>query len=262
MKSLREYFDVYEVTAVSFDRSCTAFSARNDSIQYIDTEKAVEYAKKAIDKERIDDATIVILVPQTDNEPPSSYGIEAFCYQSVTDSHSDSDIPTGCSVSYVPLPLDANMGVIKVTDSGTLLHEAIGHGFAKLADETSLGINTYGGSDSEYPKSDKECFVEEQKFGYGRNISFDSDVTKSYWADFAADSRYDLEKLGCYEGALHHGTGVYRPTEYSIMRGANSTAGFNVASRVMIYKRCMKIAYGDSWKFDYEEFVKFDLIWL
>ena len=27
----------------------------------------------------------------------------------------------------------------------------------------------------------------------------------------------------------------------------------------MIYKRCMKIAYGDSWKFNYEDFVKFDL---
>ena len=35
--------------------------------------------------------------------------------------------------------------------------------------------------------------------------------------------------------------------------------GFNVASRVMIYKRCMKIAYGDSWTFDYEDFVKFDI---
>ena len=27
----------------------------------------------------------------------------------------------------------------------------------------------------------------------------------------------------------------------------------------MIYKRCMKIAYGDSWEFNYEDFVKFDL---
>ena len=34
---------------------------------------------------------------------------------------------------------------------------------------------------------------------------------------------------------------------------------FNVISRVMIYKRCMNIAYGDSWQFNYEDFVKFDL---
>ena len=38
-----------------------------------------------------------------------------------------------------------------------------------------------------------------------------------------------------------------------------TTNYFNVISRVMIYKRCMNIAYGDSWKFDYEDFVKFDL---
>ena len=26
----------------------------------------------------------------------------------------------------------------------------------------------------------------------------------------------------------------------------------------MIYKRCMNIAYGDKWKFDYEDFVNFE----
>ena len=35
--------------------------------------------------------------------------------------------------------------------------------------------------------------------------------------------------------------------------------GFDVFGRSMIYKRCMKIAYGDSWEFNYEDFVKFDL---
>ena len=38
-----------------------------------------------------------------------------------------------------------------------------------------------------------------------------------------------------------------------------TTNYFNVISRVMIYKRCMNIAFGDSWKFNYEDFVKFDL---
>ena len=35
--------------------------------------------------------------------------------------------------------------------------------------------------------------------------------------------------------------------------------GFNVAGRVMIYKRCMKIAFGDSWKFNNADFIAFDL---
>ena len=35
--------------------------------------------------------------------------------------------------------------------------------------------------------------------------------------------------------------------------------GFNTPSREAIYKRVMKVAYGSEWKYDYEEFVEFDL---
>lgn len=40
--------------------------------------------------------------------------------------------------------------------------------------------------------------------------------------------------------------------------GGNIIMQFNAPSRGIIYKRVMKLAYGDSWKYDYEEFVKFD----
>ena len=88
-------------------------------------------------------------------------------------------------------------------------------------------------------------------------MAFDPDVTKSYWADFAADSRYNSERLGCYEGGATYALGVYRPTENSIMN--DNIGGFNVAGRVMIYKRCMKIALGKSWKFNLADFITFDL---
>ena len=44
-----------------------------------------------------------------------------------------------------------------------------------------------------------------------------------------------------------------------MMRDGHVSPYFNVAGRAMIYKRCMNIAYGDSWEFNYENFVKFDL---
>ena len=72
----------------------------------------------------------------------------------------------------------------------------------------------------------------------------------------AADSRYKSNHLACYEGAACYAKGVYRPTSNSIM---NSGDSFNVVGCMMIYKRCMRLAYGDSWKFNYEDFVKFDL---
>ncbi len=39
----------------------------------------------------------------------------------------------------------------------------------------------------------------------------------------------------------------------------NNKHGFNAPSREAIYKRIMSVAYGESWTYDYEEFVTFDL---
>ena len=51
-------------------------------------------------------------------------------------------------------------------------------------------------------------------------------------------------------------TGMYRPTEDSMM---NSNKGkFNAPSREAIYYRIHKLAYGASWKYDYETFVSWD----
>ena len=42
----------------------------------------------------------------------------------------------------------------------------------------------------------------------------------------------------------------------SIMR--YNTGGFNAPSREAIYYRIHKLAYGDSWEYDYEEFAEWD----
>ena len=70
------------------------------------------------------------------------------------------------------------------------------------------------------------------------------------------DSRYAQENIGTYEGGLTYSYGVYRPTENSIMR--YNVGQYNAPSREAIYKRAMKLAYGDSWAYNYEDFVQFD----
>ncbi len=241
MKSLRDYFDVYEVAAVAYyediQNTGTTSYVRNDSIDNV-----YGYACKALG-ENVDDGVLIVL---------NKKKFRSYAYMSHWHYETGSDIPSGFSTAYVWLPLENDGSVIKDYDPSTLLHEAIGHCFAGLADEYIDKENEW--DDYEW---EKKWIMDSQKAGDYRNISLDSDVTKTYWADFAADSRYDFEKLGCYEGAHYRPTGVYRATENSIMNSSGSY--FNVIGRVMIYKRCMKIAYGDSWKFDYEEFVKFDL---
>ena len=272
LKSLRDYFDVYEVTAVSYNDFKTYWYNTKDStfntafsvgegidhpeegcvvsgIAPGDGGKVVEYAMKAINGDRIDDATIVVIANDF-----ASDGVSVL-YSNTTEYM---EIPTGYGITYVNLmeywDESIEVGDYSKVFTNTLLHE-FGHSFAKLADEyyNSLreGVNN----------PDTESLTRWQNIGYYRNVSLNSDVAKTPWADFAADSRYDFEKLGCYEGGYYQEKGVYRPSDNSIMN-ANSVGlvfCFNVASRVMIYKRCMKLAYGDSWTFNYEDFVKFDL---
>lgn len=247
MKALKDYFDVYEVKAVSLDgyftsTSSTAFSSRFTSITSTeikgDDNRVTEYAKKAIDEKRLDDALIIVLI--NDNR-----------YAGTCSMYMDSkvsDIPNGNSIAYVPL-IESDEEQMKF--STVLCHEAIGHGFAKLADEYDNIIY------EKIPDDEKQDIISRQKSGGYRNVALDPDVTKSYWADFAADSRYKSERLGCYEGGATYALGVYRPTENSIMN--DNIGGFNVAGRVMIYKRCMKIALGKNWNFNLADFITFDL---
>ena len=280
LKSLRDYFDVYEVTAVSYNNTNlmalvedstnynTAFNvmeieemgggALTTKLDLGDLEKIIKYAEKAVNRNRIDDMTIIMLV----NDFSSSRAFATY----YTANSEDRDIPTGCGIAYVPLedimkhsPLQDIMtpndeGISRTSFGRTLLHE-FGHAFAKLADEY-----VDDGQKWEDLASGMDYLMWLQKTGYDRNVSIFGDVKDTYWADFAADSRYDFEKLGCYEGGCCQDVGVYRATENSIMRGSMfNYHNYNVIGRAMIYKRCMNIAFGDSWKFIYEDFVKFDL---
>ena len=280
LKSLRDYFDVYEVTAVSYNNTNlmalvedstnynTAFNvmeieeigggALTTKLAVGDHEKIIKYAEKAVNRNRIDDMTIIMLV----NDYSSSRAFATY----YTANYEDRDIPTGCGIAYVPLedimkhnPLQDIMtpndeGISRTSFGRTLLHE-FGHAFAKLADEY-----VDDGQKWEDLASGMDYLMWLQKTGYDRNVSIFGDVKDTYWADFAADSRYDFEKLGCYEGGCCQDVGVYRATENSIMRGSMfNYHNYNVIGRAMIYKRCMNIAFGDSWKFIYEDFVKFDL---
>ena len=247
MTALRDYFDVYEVSAVSYNdyftpTSSTAFNSKftspGSSEIRGDDNKAEGYAKLAIGDMRINDAVIIVLV--NENQYGGTCSMRIF--------PKISDIPNGISIAYVPLYESDDPQRCFAT---ILNHEVVGHGFAKLSDE--YDTERLGKISS----SEKQEYEEIQKFGFYRNIAFDSDVTKSYWANFAADSRYKSENLGCYEGGACFTLGVYRPTENSIMNA--NIGGFNVAGRVMIYKRCMNIAFGNRWKYNEADFIAFDL---
>lgn len=112
-----------------------------------------------------------------------------------------------------------------------LVHEAIGHGFAKLNDEYFVENKAI----SEVAKADIRA---KQARGWYQNVSVDNTVESSPWADFVTKDEYVAEGIGFFEGGgSDYGIGVWRPTDTSLMRSTNAGQVFNAPSRYAIYKR-------------------------
>ena len=243
-KSYKDLFNVYYVNVVSltsgYDHNLTALKGWIGVGTSVggDDGKCIEYARKVLPDQRIDDAMIVVAM--------NTYSLSGTCYM-YSPSNSQSTWGSGVSISYFT----------KGDGSSTLFeqllhHEACGHGFAKLGDE--YAYKDYG----QIPSDKVEGHKALEPYGWWKNVDFTSDPTKVKWAKFLTDTRYNNEGLGVFEGGATYWTGVWRPTENSIMN--DNTGGFNAPSREAIYYRIHKLAYGADWQYDYEKFVEWDAI--
>jgi len=252
LKSLKEYFDVYYVNVVSKNDAYgegyetalgVQFEGGHSTGISCDDDAVVKYAMKvdALAKNDFKAGNMLMIVTVNDNR----YAGTCVIYNDGT-AYSDG-LTRGYSIALVPLDTSSETGF-----EHTLWHEALGHGLGKLGDEYGYEENgTLETTSSEY-----RWLQAAQKYGLYNNVSLESDVTKSPWAQLAADSHYSAEKLGCYEGAFTYYGGVYRPTDDSIMR--NNTDQFNAPSRELIYRRTMMIANDGNFNYNYDDFVAFD----
>ena len=240
-KSYKDYFNVYTVDAVSmtegYEHGGTVFGTGHGDGTYVygNDPKVFEYAQKALTAEQMDDALIIVMM----NE--DAYAGTCFMYYP-----NSGDCGRGLSIAYFPTSSDID------TFNGLVSHEAGGHGFAKLADEYAYEDM---GTISDQAISDTKQM---EPYGWWKNVDFTSDSTQVKWSKFLSDERYANEGLGCFEGGLTYWSGVWRPTDYSIMR--YNTGGFNAPSREAIWYRIHKLAYGEDWQYNYEDFVAYDAI--
>lgn len=249
-KSHRHLFNVYSVTAVShhesfIDGCTTALSSYFGNGTHVggDDSAAMNYAINAVGNNRLGNSTIIVML----NSPKYA----GTCYMYYPDGYNtgntlNNDHSQGLSVSYFPI------GVDDTALTQVLTHEACGHGFAKLADE--YAYPEYG----EIPYNEVSTATMLQEFGWYRNVDFYDDPEVVWWAHLLADTRYKYDGLGVFQGGYTYWSGVWRPTEDSIMR--HNTGGFNAPSRERIYYRIHKLAYGTSWQYNYEYFVAFDAV--
>lgn len=249
MKSYKELFNVYMIYAVSQNedyRGSTVFSIRPVGNDFASGNLGIckKYTKIALPNKPLSDVAVIVIGHDTEAYVSVAPGVAVIEYDFDYDEYVDYS-PATQSVAFVGRHSDANEFI------GTVVHE-FGHLFAKLADEY-VEMEAY----DEYDIQSFENLC--QHLGIYKNIDFTSDPETIKWSKFLKDSRYSNEGLGVYEGALLSSKGVWRPTESSIMSSVLYKRGFNAPSREAIYYRIHKLAYSDSWQYDYETFVQQDL---
>ena len=239
IKSLRDYFNVYQVTAVSarnkfVGSDSTAFGtipSRQTMGIEVNAGAVMKYVKKVENIDSVNSLAVVIL--NTNINRGITYMIGS--------NKSDYNY----SIALCPVIDSLKSEMFR----SVLVHEAIGHGFAKLADEYVR--STEGSATDEDIKTLKD---RHERLGWFLNVDSEKDSTKVLWTKFIYDKEFENEKIGTYEGGYTFYKGVYRPTEESMMRSNN--APFNAPSRQILYNKVMKMGLGKTPS--YEEFVAFD----
>lgn len=123
----------------------------------------------------------------------------------------------------------------------SVIHEAGGHGIGHLGDE-------YGPESAEVLS---RFLPEYHRKWWFRNVDITNDPDKIVWNKMLSDDRYS-GMTGIYEVI----PGVYIPSQNSIMN--NDWTWFNGPSREAIFYHVHKIAFGDEWVYDFEDFAEFD----
>ncbi len=240
--TFKDYFNIYMVNVVSANEvigADTALSTEFGEGTSIsgDYNRCFEYALKATPYEKMDEATIVVM--------QNSLRYAGTCWW--WSASVATDYASGLSISYFPT------GTSDSDFEALLHHETLGHGFGKLADEYAYEYN------GALPAAERDNITSMQSlYGWYMNVDITNDLNTIKWSKYINDSQYANEGLGAFEGAFTYFSGVWRPTENSIMR--YNTGQFNAPSRETIYKRIHKLAFGADWQYDHNDFVEYDAI--
>jgi hypothetical protein len=243
IKSMRDYFDIYSVTVVSpnnvfsdgFETALKCeFEGGGSTGISGDDETVLEYAYK-VEGLDVFRSQIIVVLNTTTYAGTTYYG-----YQ-----NSETKKILELAIAYCPI-VD---GIDEEAYRQVMVHESVGHGFAKLEDE--YGYDSQG----EISESDKKTILKLQGYGWAQNVDFTSDPSTVLWHAFLEDSRFSGQGLGVYEGGATYVKGVYRPTEESMMR--SNIEGFNAPSRQAIYNRIIR--EGLETEPTYEDFAQYDI---
>lgn len=240
---LRKYFDVYFIYAHSPEKGVTLYdNPRNSRFQY----KAKKYTEKRYSGSIKTTDAFYFIKDAIGHVPQDSSAVQV-CINS-THNAIGGGVEIRRTFTVDGKKVKVGFGHCQTRPKsfrGLVQHETGGHAQGFLLDE--------------YTKKTAGELTEKRiaRIKTAPNVDTESDPAKVKWAQFIADPRYAGEDIGVYEGGFTHKKGVYRPSKVSKM--VNNKAPYNAPSRAAIYHIIMRRAFPDTYVWDYEEFVKFDL---
>ena len=233
-KSHREYFNVYVTFPLSQEKGVNTmhtyvnnrFGTLYGHVDYktidqllLETDEAFRYAVEKTPLTEHDKwKTQIILIPNS-NE-----------YEAVTYFDGDCALSL-CPPSIRPYPQDTR---------GVVQHEACGHGFGKLGDESI--------TKQAWATPDILAIINGYHArGWYKNLATTSKMSQVAWADFIFDTRYS-DQVDVYEGGFGYMRGVFRSENNSCMN--YGIPYFNVMSRLDIMRRIREYS-GMGWSMEY-----------
>ncbi|MDR2680608.1 MAG: hypothetical protein LBC47_07355 [Tannerella sp.] len=242
----REYFNVYMVVAVSneegisvespYKKVDTKFEATWEGYGSTgissNTWTVIEYLDEISDLETADLNDITVIMPI------NAYIYAGTCMMGYA-GNSVTDFGNGFSISMCPAGSNFKEVVV---------HEAGGHGFAKLMDEYVYFRN------ETIPDEEKDEYLYfKNTYGWCENIDFYGDILQTSWSGFANNPKYSM--VGTFEGACLYGKGVWRPEQNSCMN--DNVLYFNAPSRWAQVRRLKKLAGLD---YSFAQFIEDDVV--
>ena len=227
-KSFKEYFNVYQLTLVSKNEDPvigeTALGISSDyggfSFPYDELEKTKQMLQELFPSIDLNRLTISIATKSKSAEFAGS----ALWYNSPSNDLSASGL--GIGITHYEPGLESF--------PGTVQHEVCGHAFGKLADEYVIGVGEV------LPDELRQVIVDSHENDWMVNIDITSNPEEIIWKHFLDESAYAGADIGIFEGGyMYYGSGVWRPSDDSIMRHSSSDE-FNGPSREILYMSCVR----------------------
>ena len=235
----RDYFNVYTVVCHSADSGLPTTHIINKEVIFesryaygdskfefkINTEKCLEYACKAptVSKENLCQTPVVVI------ENSNAYGGVTYWWRD------NSSLAVQC-IQRNEYPLDFR---------GVIQHEVGGHAFGKLVDEYMYHGDFVDLCSCQCCEHDDELKIR-QSFGWGKNLSLNSNHYEVPWSHMIFDPQYS-SYVEMYEGGFFHQRGVYRSEPNSCMN--NNVPYYSAISRQAIVERIMEYA-GEEFTFE------------